>query len=264
MRSSDVGINMDSNEITYLHQLIMTHTNRVRILELKAAQFGLNCPPEIQTEINDINNKIRELTRRLGNSYDPSFQSSSNHGINLIRSFIYIFIGFAMGAIFTWSFANRIASRETALDSTFRINITDLEVVSGKNYRISRLKSGKQPYIDRSYTYINFPIKLEDKPYIVTANDDKFSQNNTFIKFNIDHDAMIYVAHNDCYTEKPTWLSQFQDTGESVAMTSAEVTLATYSLYARKFSAGSILLGGNVVPEEIQECGMYSVIISDN
>jgi hypothetical protein len=47
-------------------------------------------------------------------------------------------------------------------------------------------------------------------------------------------------------------------------MTDAENTQATYSLYAREFSAGSVLLGGNIAQNEFQECGMYSIIISDN
>jgi hypothetical protein len=132
-------------------------------------------------------------------------------------------------------------------------------------FEYSVLKSGVQPYIDRNYVYVKFPKKLEDKPFIVTAMDDKFSNENELIKFNVDRKVTIYIAHNDCYNDKPSWLSQFRDTGESVVMTSYENTLdSSISLYAREFSAGSISLGGNVVQGETLECGMYSVIIADN
>jgi hypothetical protein len=38
---------------------------RLRILELKAARYGINCPPEDQIEIDDLKKVKEELEQKL-------------------------------------------------------------------------------------------------------------------------------------------------------------------------------------------------------
>ena len=60
-----VGVDMDEDEINDLRELRQAHRNRLRVLELKAAQYGINCPPEVQTEISEIKNKIEALDQQI-------------------------------------------------------------------------------------------------------------------------------------------------------------------------------------------------------
>lgn len=253
---------MDSDEVTYLHELLKAHTDRVRNLEVKKAKLGINCPPEVEIEINGIDTKISAIKEGLGKQYNPALSVTANRRI---PAFLSVFLlGLAIGTIVTWFVVSQITSNIPTSSNPPKISVTDLEVTSGKNYRVSTLENGVHPYIDRTYVYVKLPRKFEDKSYIITANDDKMSRDDFHIKFKIDRNAIVYIAYNDCYSDKPSWLSQFRDTGESMVLTDAENTLATYSLYAREFSAGSVLLGGNISQGEFQECGMYSIIISDN
>jgi hypothetical protein len=44
-----------------LEAIILNHKRRLQILKEKAAQFGISTPPEILTEIEDIESKLKEL-----------------------------------------------------------------------------------------------------------------------------------------------------------------------------------------------------------
>ena len=55
----------DDAALDHLRDLIARHTRRLRILERKAATLGpINCPPEIEMEIEDTHVQITELRRR--------------------------------------------------------------------------------------------------------------------------------------------------------------------------------------------------------
>lgn len=68
---------MSENDISIVHvqNLQKAHTQRLQILEIQAAQFGMSCPPHITIEINDIKEKIYNLelqTKRSSASSDTS------------------------------------------------------------------------------------------------------------------------------------------------------------------------------------------------
>jgi CheY-like chemotaxis protein len=53
------------NALAHLHDLLARHTKRLQILERKAATLGpINCPPEMEMEIEEIREQITELQRR--------------------------------------------------------------------------------------------------------------------------------------------------------------------------------------------------------
>lgn len=138
----------------------------------------------------------------------------------------------------------------------------NVEVASQKNYRLNKLSNNAQVYIDRPFFFLNIPKELEGRYYILASNDDKFSTTSDFIKFQINQSARVFVAHNDCYIVKPSWLSQFRDAGTQLTTNNAEGTTGTYHLFYKDLNAGNITLGGNIIPGELQDCGMYIVIIS--
>ncbi|NJN18883.1 MAG: SAVED domain-containing protein [Oscillochloris sp.] len=56
---------MEQEERTYLEDLKVIHRRRLQILERKKAHFGINTPPEIEIEIEDITQSIKDIDDRL-------------------------------------------------------------------------------------------------------------------------------------------------------------------------------------------------------
>ena len=48
-------VTMDSEDRQHLEDLLAAYRRRLRPLELRKAAFGLNTPPEVLNEIEDIN-----------------------------------------------------------------------------------------------------------------------------------------------------------------------------------------------------------------
>jgi hypothetical protein len=130
--------------------------------------------------------------------------------------------------------------------------ISNLTVVSGREYEVmyNGLQNGASVYIDRTYTYNSVPQWLKGSTYIKTANHDKGSSGDSFLSFDVNQNATIYVAHDDRSTIKPSWMNSFTDTGDNIVTTDT-----TLSLFAKDFPAGTVTLGGN------EAISMYSVII---
>jgi hypothetical protein len=131
--------------------------------------------------------------------------------------------------------------------------ITNLSVTSGQTYEVvtNGLAVGSLVYIDRGYTYTSVPSSLHGATYIKTANDDKSSNNPSFLTFHVNQDVTVYVGHDDRTTPKPSWLESFTDTGNDIITSDT-----TLSIYAKDFSSGTIVLGGNE-----GTASMYTVIL---
>lgn len=140
-----------------------------------------------------------------------------------------------------------------------QINVTNLTVASGEPYEVvNGLADDSLVYIDRNYIYSNVPAMVsgDQVVYIKTANDDKLSQGNHFLSFDVSQTVSIYVAHDDRYQTKPDWLGSFTATSQSLTIDNQE-----HSLFSRTFSGGQVALGGNVHPSEPEDNNMYTVII---
>ena len=59
------GSTMDGEQRRHLVDLRQIHLRRLHELEYKAAAFGLNAPPEVILEIQDIRHTITQLDRQL-------------------------------------------------------------------------------------------------------------------------------------------------------------------------------------------------------
>ena len=135
------------------------------------------------------------------------------------------------------------------------VNITNVTVGSGKTYEVvsEGLQNGAMVYIDRGYTYSSVPALLQGATYLKTANDDKGSSNASFLTFEVNQDVIVYVAHDDRITPRPSWLtSSFSDTGDNLVTTDT-----TLSIFESNYLAGTVTLGGNEGPND----SMYSVVI---
>ncbi len=57
---------MDEAERKHQDELRKTLRDRLRLLEITEARYGYNCPPEIKTEIEDINEKLEAINQKIG------------------------------------------------------------------------------------------------------------------------------------------------------------------------------------------------------
>jgi alpha-glucosidase (family GH31 glycosyl hydrolase) len=137
--------------------------------------------------------------------------------------------------------------------------LTDLWVASGRPYEIVEggPRTGDLHYVDRDYVFSEIPALLEGLTYVRTANDDKLESGSTFLRFTADRDVIVYVAHDDRLEPKPPWLQDFTDTGEG--LNDDDPWTIGFSILAKRFDAGEIVLGGN---SGEPQSSMYTVFVA--
>jgi hypothetical protein len=64
---------MDAEDVARLQEKIETHKRRLHELELQAARFGIHCPPHIKIEIEDIQEQIFQIERRIDKNVIKSY-----------------------------------------------------------------------------------------------------------------------------------------------------------------------------------------------
>ncbi|MFP4522070.1 MAG: nucleoside hydrolase-like domain-containing protein, partial [Fibrobacterota bacterium] len=120
--------------------------------------------------------------------------------------------------------------------------ITGLSVGSGSAYEWDTLETGKELFIDRDYTFQSVPESYTGEVYLKTANGDKGDASNS-ISFDVNLDVTVYIIMDD-RASVPSWMSDFEDTGDDVVADDASSNL-TYSLYSADYSAGTLSFGAN-------------------
>jgi len=102
------------------------------------------------------------------------------------------------------------------------------------------------------------PPDLIGSTYIKTSNGDKnFEGTDEFLVFDVNQDVTVYVAHDDRYSIKPSWLSSFANTGLTLSISGA----GDFELFAKAYPSGTVTLGVNQDPAESESNSMYTVII---
>jgi hypothetical protein len=136
--------------------------------------------------------------------------------------------------------------------------ISNITTASGLAYEAAEnLSVGSLAYIDRTYTYESVPGLVLGASYIKTANEDKWSDHEVdLLSFDVNQNVTLFVAHDDRFALRPTWLGSFVDSGADVI-----VAGVTYSLFEREYAPGTIVLGGNAHASEAGNNSMYTVIV---
>ncbi len=102
---------------------------------------------------------------------------------------------------------------------------------------------GQRLYTDRAYTLVGVSEKYRALTYIRTCQDDKSARRNFNLALEVNTPVMVYVARDDRLEERPVWLSAFKDTGDD--FTSNDPYAPRYSIFAKAFPKGKIILGPN-------------------
>ncbi len=118
--------------------------------------------------------------------------------------------------------------------------ITNIQAASGRAYDTGLLDVGRTPYIDRTFTFSAVAPSYTGLEYIRTANDDKASTGSTFLSFDVAQDVTVYVAYDDRFSARPSWMTEYTDTGDDIVSGAG-----TFRLWARDYASGTVTLGAN-------------------
>jgi hypothetical protein len=113
------------------------------------------------------------------------------------------------------------------------------------------------------------PEELIGATWIMTANDDKNSVGEDFLRFTLNGPAVVWLARDSRGDEDkggtiPEWLSEDQGWERHPDML-IEVTdgnMGTFVLYSKEFQKGEVVLGGNADPPSAGQGSNYIVLLT--
>lgn len=139
----------------------------------------------------------------------------------------------------------------------FKTNDLIISNLSHNNYEVTQLMM-RQQYVDRKYKIQKFPSFLLGAKLIKTANDDKSSNGDEFLTFDVNTNVSVFVAHWSKIKETPKWLKDSFEKTDLILNSGEE----DYILYKKDYFAGKVVLGGNIELAE-EDHAMYSVIVAE-
>jgi glucose/arabinose dehydrogenase len=127
------------------------------------------------------------------------------------------------------------------------LNVTNLsakDTANAADWSVqSNVQVGNNVYGDRTYTFTQIPATLLGSKWVRTANDSKTFTGNPTVTFSINIDADVYVALNDSGA-RPSWVDgTWTDTGTNLDTRESSTQTRTYSIYRKRFTAGTVSLG---------------------
>lgn len=251
-----VGLNVTNGSIRLNSPSLLTSIGNRTVNEGQVLTFNISAAdPDGDTLVYSATDlpagaSFNPLTRIF--QWTPNYTQSGNYSIRFeVTDGFYTVQESIKITVFN---VNRAPNFVTVFNNLTISNITN---ANGRSYVLDTLSTDKLQYIDRNYTFTSVPSLYKDLQYIRTANDDKTSTGNSFLEFDVNCDVTVYVAHDNRISPKPSWLLTFTDTGDDI---SAEKMSLPFSIYARRFSTGHIILGGNYG----NSSSMYSVLIGQN
>lgn len=117
-------------------------------------------------------------------------------------------------------------------------SISNLSVISGNTYEVgTNLQVGSLAYTNNSYQYITVPPEVAGLTYIKTYYLDRDRTELQFLQFDTPFPVDVYVAYDDRYSVKPSWLiSDYVDSGLDAVI---EFPGTTFSLFKKTFESGN-------------------------
>ncbi|RKT47464.1 SGNH/GDSL hydrolase family protein [Thiocapsa rosea] len=141
--------------------------------------------------------------------------------------------------------------------------VDGISLSTGKQAQQNLLEPGNRLYIDAAFTLLSAPVFLDEGRWIMTSNAtaDRNSTGSTYMSFSIDRDADVFVAYDAGASALPGWLSNFENTGQNVTTTNANAP--SLRIYRKFYSAGEVVLGGNLNGSALGAKANYVVIVRE-
>jgi hypothetical protein len=124
-----------------------------------------------------------------------------------------------------------------------------------ETYRVVTRSDGDSLYIDRDFVFTSIPTELADSRWILTANDDKYATDTSFIEFYLSRPADVIIGYDNSTDTRPAWLSDWTATGYQIQSSDTH-----FMCYQKRFEAGKVVLGGN---EQGRASSMYLVAVNE-
>lgn len=151
------------------------------------------------------------------------------------------------------------------------VEVKDIEVGSGRPYQVGEggLNVNVIYYTDRDYIVTAMPEELVGATWIMTANDDKSSAGEDFLKFTVGGPVVLWLAHDSRGEEEkggtpPEWLSE--DTGwekhPEMLIEVTDANMGNFILWSKEFEKGEVVLGGNTDPPAAGQGSNYLVLLT--
>ena len=116
-----------------------------------------------------------------------------------------------------------------------------------KTFASYPFREGSLLYRDRGWRITTMPAELDGAIGIATFAEDRKSQDEKALVFEIDREADVWVGIDTRSAKNarkvPDWMKEWESTG--LRIQSKTAGNSTYQLYRRRFPAGTVALGGN-------------------
>ena len=193
-----------------------------------------------------INNDVQVLNALLDSTFTTVYLTTTPH----TRGMTYI--------ITINNIQDKASSPNTIAPNSSYIYTYPAELtvsnITPPGYRAVYVKVGDRYYIDRDYTIASIPDTVKGLLWIMTADEDKTSEGEEFITFQVNQAVNIYVGYDSGIPTIPRWLDSWTPTGLSILDSQGTV----FDLFVKSFPQGQISLGGNYGTAEGK---MYIILI---
>lgn len=125
------------------------------------------------------------------------------------------------------------------------------------------MELGDRPYLEETHTLTFIPAELSLGRWIM-VNDSEYTRTDQtgYITFTADRPVTVFVAFDAGSTNRPDWMSSFNNSGLTVSSTHPNAP--TYNLYSRNYAAGTISLGGaSRTPAANVDANMLVVVVEN-
>ena len=141
---------------------------------------------------------------------------------------------------------------------TIPMDVANIKTTNSQPYRATTIAVGGRAYGNRQYSWQSLPSEIIGHTFIESLNGDSDvgSTGDSFLSFDLDSDADVYVAHDERITEKPSWLKDFR--GTSLRALTRDTS---YQLFTKRFPPGKVRLGGNTLDGVTKARSQYVTII---
>ena len=125
------------------------------------------------------------------------------------------------------------------------------------------IEPGDKYYVDETFTLTgNIPAELSGGRWIMTANADKSNNTTNYVSFNVDRPVTMFIAYDAGATQLPNWMSGYSNTGLTLQTT--DPLSPTLNIYSAYYTAGSVVLGGNLASGASGADSNYIAIVVAN
>jgi len=133
-----------------------------------------------------------------------------------------------------------------------------------KAYIAYPFHAGSLLYRDRGWRITDIPAEVDGALGIATLAEDRRSQDQSLLIFEVDRDVDIWVGIDgravQLSKKLPTWLAGWEQTG--LRLYSKTASNSYYHLFRRRFPAGKITLGGNHCGGDTGAAVNYTVLVT--